>query len=167
MPSLAESEFLSSWGSERRGAMQWSSRHFSGRGLLRQPRFCRVEGLGTGERPQAPSTKWRSQEVCPSGHLRERGARRRPPTHNATILTHRAMICHTWILPTLVGRGREARLQLPGRERGRTRRNFSNFRDLEPAKSRKQLAELRHQVGRRHGDANAAAELEIQLSKVQ
>ena len=53
--------------------MQWSGRHVGGRGLLRQPRFGRVEGLGTGERPQVPSTMWRSHEVRHRGSLRERG----------------------------------------------------------------------------------------------
>ena len=73
----------------------------------------RAEGLGTGERPQVPSTMWRSHEVRPRRRLPARG-RVKATAHNATILSHRTMIRHAFILPQLVGRRQEARLQLPG-----------------------------------------------------
>ena len=138
--------------------MQWpgSGRHVGERGILRQPRFGRVEGLGTGERPQAPSTIWRSHEVRRRGRLRERGRveATRAQCHHSFASDHDPSCTD---LAAAGGAGAGGVLAAPWRERGRKRRIFSNFRELEPGISSTHLAGLRHKVGRRHGDAKWAA----------
>ena len=109
-----------------------------------------------GERPQAPSTMWRLHKVRPRGRLLERGRveATRAQCHHSFTSDHYPSCTD---LAAAGGAGAGGVLAAPWRERGRKRRIFSNFRELEPGISSTHLAGLRHKVGRRHGDAKWAA----------